>query len=185
MPRFACARVLSVCFIIHSVHVAFARSFAFINICRKVDKRTEEKDKNAISPDDKHFGFYQWAICDSQFAKPLIYLQLYCSKWFSGGTFQSIYFFPNNYHTNYDKHTTSIRTNLTLPWKGVQRSKRIYENIQTTERRNQYTRSIKYCKTFSSGKIQHNIQRDKFTSLSPTNGQLSYQHWKKILYASF
>lgn len=105
MPRFACARVLSVCFIIHSVHVAFARSFAFINICRKVDKRTEEKDKNAISPDDKHFGCYQRAICDSQFAKPLIFLQLYCFKWFSGGTFQSIYFFP----TITIRSTTSIR----------------------------------------------------------------------------
>lgn len=113
MPRVACARVLSVCFIIHSVHVAFARSFALINICRKVDKRTEEKDKNAISPDDKHFGFYQRAICHSQFAKPLIYLQLYCSKWFSGRTFQSIDFFP----TITIRTTTSIRTNLTLPWK--------------------------------------------------------------------
>ena len=47
-----------------------------------------------------------------------------------------------------------------------------------SERRIQYTRSINYSKKFSFGEIQHNIQWDKFTPLSPTKGQLSYQHWK-------
>ena len=47
-----------------------------------------------------------------------------------------------------------------------------------SERRIQYTRSINYSKQFSFGEIQHNIRWDKFTPLSPTKGQLSYQHWK-------
>ena len=81
--------------------------FAFINICRKINKKTEEKGKHAISPDDRHFGFYQGAKYDSQLAKPLIHLQLFCSrcspvgpfnqtifyKCFSGGTFQLRYYF--------------------------------------------------------------------------------------------
>ena len=48
------------------------------------------------------------------------------------------------------------------------------ENIQTSK----YTRSINYSKKFSFGKIQHNIQWDKFTPFSPIEGQLSYQYWK-------
>ena len=51
------------------------------------------------------------------------------------------------------------------------------ENIQTNERRKQYTRSINYSKKFSFGKIQHNIQWDKFTQFSPTEGQFSCQHY--------
>ena len=52
------------------------------------------------------------------------------------------------------------------------------QNIQTNERRKQYTCSINYSKKFSFVKIQHKIQWDKFTPFSPTEGQLSYQHWK-------
>ena len=51
------------------------------------------------------------------------------------------------------------------------------ENIQTSEQRIHYTRPIKYSKKFSFGKIQH-LMIDKFTPLSATEEQLSYQHWK-------
>ena len=51
------------------------------------------------------------------------------------------------------------------------------QNIQTSERRIHYTRSIKYRKKFFlDSKIQHLIQGDKFTPLSATKEQLSYQH---------
>ena len=59
------------------------------------------------------------------------------------------------------------------------------ENIKTRERRIHYTRSTKYSnKFFLDSKIQHLIQWEKFTSLSATKEQLSYQHWKseKIAY---
>ena len=59
------------------------------------------------------------------------------------------------------------------------------ENIKTSERRIHYTRSIKYSnKFFLDSKIQHLIQWEKFTPLSATKEQLSYQHWKskKISY---
>ena len=51
------------------------------------------------------------------------------------------------------------------------------QNIQTSERRIHYTRSIKYSKKFFlDSKIQHLIQGDKFTPLPATKEQLSYQH---------
>ena len=52
------------------------------------------------------------------------------------------------------------------------------ENIHRGERRKKYTRSINYSKKFHFGEIQQNIQWDQFSPLSPTKGQLSYQHWK-------
>ena len=53
------------------------------------------------------------------------------------------------------------------------------ENIKTRERRIHYTLSIKYSnKIFLDSKIQHLIQWEKFTPLSATKEQLSYQHWK-------
>ena len=58
-----------------------------------------------------------------------------------------------------------------MKWKNKQS-----KNIQTSEQRKQYTRSINYNKKFSLRKIQHNIQRDKFTPLSLIKGNLSYQH---------
>ena len=57
--------------------------------------------------------------------------------------------------------------------------------MQTSERRIHYTRLKKYSnKFFLDSKILHLIQWEKFTPLSATKGQLSYQHWKseKISY---
>lgn len=96
----------------------------------------------------------------------LSYLQLYRSKWFSVGTFQSNHFFQaitiynmrqayellllcygkasnvkDKKKTNKQKHTNK-QTNQT----------KTKENIQTSERRKQYIRSIKYGKKFSFGK---------------------------------
>ena len=71
----------------------------------------------------------------------------------------------------YIKHTTCIWTALILPWKGVERK-------YTDDWAKKTMHTIKYNKKFSFGKIQHNIQWDKFTPLSATKGQLSYQHWK-------
>ena len=51
------------------------------------------------------------------------------------------------------------------------------QNIQKSEQRIHYTRSIKYRKKFFlDSKIQHLIQGDKFTPLSATKEQFSYQH---------
>ena len=66
---------------------------------------------------------------------------------------------------------TCIWTALILPWKGVERK-------YTDDWAKKTMHTIKYNKKFSFGKIQHNIQWDKFTPLSATRGQLSYQHWK-------
>ena len=56
---------------------------------------------------------------------------------------------------------------------------KLNENIQTSERRIHYTRSMKYCeKLFLDSKVQHLRQWKKFTPLSATKEQLSYQHWK-------
>ena len=66
---------------------------------------------------------------------------------------------------------TCIWTALILPWKGVERK-------YTDDWAKKTMHTIKYNKKFSFGKIQHNIQWDKFTPLSATKGQLSYQHWK-------
>ena len=81
----------------------------------------------------------------------------------------------------YIKHTTCIWTALILPWKGVERK-------YTDDWAKKTMHTIKYNKKFSFGKIQHNIQWDKFTPLSATKGQLSYQHWKSeknLSYTSF
>ena len=81
----------------------------------------------------------------------------------------------------YIKHTTCIWTALILPWKGVERK-------YTDDWSKKTMHTIKYNKKFSFGKIQHNIQWDKFTPLSATKGQLSYQHWKSdknLPYTSF
>ena len=61
------------------------------------------------------------------------------------------------------------------------------DNLQASDRRKQWKSPINYGKKFSFGKIQYNIQWDKFTPLSATKEQLSYQHWKseKISYTSF
>ena len=61
------------------------------------------------------------------------------------------------------------------------------DNLQASDRRKQWKSPINYGKKFSFGKIQYNIQWDKFTPLSATKEQLSYQHRKseKISYTSF
>ena len=59
----------------------------------------------------------------------------------------------------YIKHTTCIWTALILPWKGVERK-------YTDDWAKKTMHTIKYNKKFSFGKIQHNIQWDKFTPLS-------------------
>ena len=69
-----------------------------------------------------------------QFAKPLNYLQLYCSKWFSRGTFQSNYFFQ----AITIQTTTSIWTTLTLTWKSVERSK-----LKKKKKKKKYTKIYK------------------------------------------
>ena len=58
----------------------------------------------------------------------------------------------------------------------------------TSERREQYTRSLSYTKICSFGKIQLNIQWHKFMPISPAKGQLSYQHsksGKSLTFTSF
>ena len=54
----------------------------------------------------------------------------------------------------------------------------VFNILLTSERRKQYSRSLSYTKICSFGKIQLNIQWNKFTPISPGRGQLSYQHWK-------
>ena len=54
----------------------------------------------------------------------------------------------------------------------------VFNILLTSELREQYTRSLSYAKICSFGKIQLNVQRHKFTPLSPAKGQLSNQHWK-------
>ena len=65
-----------------------------------------------------------------------------------------------------NKKTTNKQTN--------QNKTKQNQNIQTSERRIHYTRSITL--TLLDSKIQHLIPGDKFTPLSATKEQLSYQH---------
>ena len=88
---------------------------------------------------------------------------------------------PNKKHKQIQKtkkEQTSRRTKTKLN-----------ENIQTSERRVHYTRSMKYCKKlFLDSKVQHLRQWKKFTPLSATKEQLSYQHWKSeknLMYVHF
>ena len=54
----------------------------------------------------------------------------------------------------------------------------VFNILLTSERIEQYTRSLSYTKKFPFGRIQLNPQWHKFTPLSPAKGQLSYQHWR-------
>ena len=78
------------------------------------------------------------------------------------------------------KQKTTTNTNTKNKTKKQQTSRQTKtkqnQNIQTSERRIHYARSIKYSKKFFlDSKIQHFI-RDKFTPLSATKEQWSYQH---------
>ena len=88
-------------------------------------------------------------------------MQLYCSKWFSAGTFQSSYFSQ----AITIQTTRSIRQahELILLCLGkasnVQDLKKEYTKIYISERAKRTIHTLKkHSKTFSFEKIQHNIQ---------------------------
>ena len=91
----------------------------------------------------------------------------------------------NKYKKKNKKTTNKSKNQKKNKQTSTQTKTKQNEYIQTSERRVHYTRSMKHCKKFFlDSKIQHLTQWEKFTPLSATKEQLSYQHWKseKISY---
>ena len=84
------------------------------------------------------------------------------------------------------KKTKTKKKTTTKKHTNQNKTKRKYTK---SERSIHYTRSMEYRnKFFLDSKIQHLIQWDKFTPLSATKEQLSYQHWKSeknLIYVHF
>ena len=167
--RFACAHVWSVCVITRSLLVAFTRGcFAFISICREIRKKQKKKGTKYQLKSFLVSIRESYELSNSQKPKFIwSFLFLVVLRW-DLSIKVLLLSYPCCY---YIKHTTCIWTALILPWKGVERK-------YTDDWAKKTMHTIKYNKKFSFGKIQHNIQWDKFTPLSATKGQLSYQHWK-------
>ena len=159
--------------------MAFTRGcFAFISICREIRKKQKKKGTKYQLKSFLVSIRESYELSNSQKPKFIwSFLFLVVLRW-DLSIKVLLLSYPCCY---YIKHTTCIWTALILPWKGVERK-------YTDDWAKKTMHTIKYNKKFSFGKIQHNIQWDKFTPLSATKGQLSYRHWKSeknLSYTSF
>ena len=159
--------------------MAFTRGcFAFISICREIRKKQKKKGTKYQLKSFLVSIRESYELSNSQKPKFIwSFLFLVVLRW-DLSIKVLLLSYPCCY---YIKHTTCIWTALILPWKGVERK-------YTDDWAKKTMHTIKYNKKFSFGKIQHNIEWDKFMPLLATKGQLSYQHWKSeknLSYTSF
>ena len=158
--------------------MAFTRGcFAFISICREIRKKQKKKGTKYQLKSFLVSIRESYELSNSQKPKFIwSFLFLGVLRW-DLSIKVLLLSYPYCY---YIKHTTCIWSALILPWKGVERK-------YTDDWAKKTMHTIKYNKKFSFGKIQHNIQWDKFTPQQLKDScHTSIENQKKNLsYTSF